>query len=110
MPTSDTDIIHLRLETRGDTLTSCVVIPPEDTRKDVPSLAASLVLGIAAVQMPDVALDLVGSRSVSLSFASLASEKVIESVPLKVTDCLAEQSSPDEQQEISHDDEEDRQG
>lgn len=60
--------------------------------------------------MPDVALDFIRSRSISLSFASLSSEKGIEGVRLKVSDCLAEQSSPDEQQEISHDDEEDRQG
>ena len=88
--------------------------PTEDSVENRPARAVELVLGVAAVQMPDVSSDIIGSRTVTRSSgivnictqtikmsdiysnASRAfSVQFVEGVGLESTDGLAEETSAD---------------
>lgn len=89
-------------------LTGRAIRPAKDRAEDGPSLPVELAVGVAAVQMPHIALDPVGARPIAAGIVDVCAKQSVERVLLERTDSLAEQPGTDEEQEIGHDYEEDR--
>ena len=58
--------------------------------------------------MPHVALDPIGAWPIAACIVDICAEQIVERILFKRADGLAEQPGADEEQEVSHDDEEDR--
>ncbi len=89
--------------------TRSIVGPPKDSVEDRPALAADVVVWIATIQVPDVALHTVRSRSISPSVISVRPQQHVVCVLLKGADRTRKKSSSDEKQQVRHDDKEDGQ-
>ena len=88
--------------------------PTEDSVENRPARAVELVLGVAAVQMPDVSSDIIGARAITRSSGIVnicaqaiemldiysnssrgSNVQLVEGVGLESTDGLAEETSAD---------------
>lgn len=88
-------------------LTRSVIIPPKDSPENGPPLAIKFAFGVAAVQVPHITLDAVRARTVPTSIVDVRAEQLVERMFLERGDGLAEETRADEEEEVSHDDEED---
>ena len=51
-----------------------IVRPPKDSSKDHPSLIVALVLGVAAIKVPNVSTDVIRARSVTTGIVSVSAQ------------------------------------
>ena len=72
----------------------------------MPATVVEVVLRVAAVKMPDVPAHIEGARAVTSRIINIRTQKMVESVGLEVPNGTTEETSADEQDEVSHDDKE----
>ena len=72
------------------------------------TVVVELVLRVAAVEVPDDAADVVRARPIAARVVQVRAEELVEGVALEVADGGREEARADEQEEVGHDDHEDR--
>ena len=88
--------------------TGSAVRPAKEGAEDTPALAVGRVLWVATVEMPYVSAHIVRARAISSRVVDVGAKQVVKRILLERANGLGKQPCANEEQEVGHDDQEDR--